>query len=137
MGVNDFEIRSMVKCHRMFTLRQGKFLIAKLLLVTLLLQAFLPAWAGLSTATQSDWTEVCVSSGVKWVKQTESGHIGSHTASDHCLFCAVTGASPEFDASIYLLSTSGDSQHAATCLPCNASVFPGHNLQSRAPPSFS
>ena len=120
----------------MFITQPIKFLLAKLLLATLL-QAFLPAWAAMPTAGQSDWTEVCVSSGIKWVQLTETGHAGLHAASDHCLFCAVTGAAPEFDARVYLLGATANIQHAALSLLSVASVFPGHSLQSRAPPSFS
>lgn len=121
----------------MFISRHTKFLLAKLLLATLLLQAFLPAWAAMQNVRQSDWTEVCVSSGIKWVKSTESGHAGLHTSSKHCLFCAVTGTAPEFDASLYLLGAPGTTQHVAISPYSVASVFPGHSLQSRAPPSFS
>lgn len=128
---------AMVKFIAMSISRHFRSLLAKLLLATLLLQAFLPAWAAMQTVGQSDWTEVCVSSGIKWVKATESGQAGMHTASEHCLFCAVTGAAPEFDASIYLLGAAGNIRHAAISLPSVASVFPGHSLQSRAPPSFS
>jgi hypothetical protein len=126
-----------VKFFAMFISRQIRLFLSRLLLATLLLQAFLPAWAAMQTVGQSNWTEICVSSGIKWVKSTESGHVGLHTASEHCLFCAVTGAAPEFDASIYLLGASGNFQHAAISPLSVASVFPGHSLQSRAPPSLS
>jgi len=126
-----------VKLFAMFSTRHLKFHIAKLLLAAMLLQSFLPAWAAMRTAGQSNWIEVCVSSGIKWVKLTESGHAESQSASDHCLFCAVTGAAPEFDVSVYLLDTLRYSEFAILSPFSVAMVFPGHSLQSRAPPSFS
>ena len=126
----------MLKFSAMFISRHARFLLARLLLAALLLQALLPAWAAMQTAGQTGWTEICVSSGIKWVK-SESGPAGLHTASEHCLFCAVTGAAPEFDASLYLLGAPGNIRHAVNSPHSVASVFPGHSLQSRAPPSFS
>lgn len=127
----------MVKFFAMFLSRQIKFQLARLLLAAMLLQAFLPAWAAIRTAGQSDWMEVCVSSGIKWVKLTEPGHAGMQSASEHCLYCSVTGAAPEFDASVYLLDALCCSQPASISPLSVAVVFPGHSLQSRAPPSFS
>jgi hypothetical protein len=126
-----------VKLFFMFSTRHLKLHIAKLLLAAMLLQAFLPAWASMRTAGQSNWIEICVSSGIKWVKLTEPGHAGSQSASDHCLYCAATGAAPEFDVSVYLLDTLRYSESAALPSCSVAMVFPGHSLQSRAPPSFS
>jgi hypothetical protein len=106
----------------------------------LLLQAFMPAWAAMQSAGQAGWTEICVSSGIKWVKLADAGESGStsvHAGSEHCLFCAATGAAPEFDASAYLLPTSSYSLPVAVPSRFVAAVFPGHSLQSRAPPSRS
>lgn len=127
----------MIKLLLMFLSRHIKLLLARLLLAAILLQAFLPAWAAMQKVGQADWMEVCVSSGIKWVKLTESGHAGAQSASNHCLYCAVTGAAPEFDASIYLLDARRCRDYALIPPISVATAYPGHSLQSRAPPSFS
>lgn len=124
----------------MFFHQSVKTLIARFLLAMLLLQAFMPAWAAMQTAGQAGWMEICVSSGIKWVKLADAGDADSNSrqaANDHCLFCAATGAAPEFDASAYLLPSSCCSLPVAIPSRFTAAVFPGHSLQSRAPPALS
>lgn len=111
-------------------------LLASLLLLSLLLQAMLPALGGAAVEASSRWIEVCASSGVKWVQFDHEAPKPQHGAADHCVLCAVTGAVPEFDVQRYL------SVFAATVylVPSRVDafgVYPGHIQRSRAPPVFS
>lgn len=123
----------------MFLRRIPRHLFASLLVAALLLQSLLPAVAGMRSEPGARWIEVCVNSGIKWVK-LDAGksdslpHAGGHA--DHCVLCAVAGPTPEFDARRYLPEPSA----AALTLPAHTdpvTAFPGHALRSRAPPAFS
>ena len=124
----------------MFLRRIPRHLFASLLVAALLLQSLLPAFAGVRSDQGARWIEICVNSGIKWVKldagKTDSlpHTVGTHA--DHCVLCAATGPAPEFDASRYLPELS----FAALALPTHThlvTAFPGHALRSRAPPAFS
>ncbi len=124
----------------MFLRRIPRHLFASLLVAALLLQSLLPAFAGVRSDQGARWIEVCVNSGIKWVK-LDAGKAnalphagGSHV--DHCVLCAATGPAPEFDVRRYLPVPSV----AAVTLPVlvvPVTAFPGHALRSRAPPAFS
>jgi hypothetical protein len=117
--------------------------IAKFLLVAIMLQAVLPSFAAQHNAknglSASGWVEVCSAQGSKWVAQDNhpgsSQHASAHA--DHCVFCSATGAGAEFDATRYIppsdITSSGVqiTQHDA------ASIYAGHVILSRAPPSHS
>jgi hypothetical protein len=77
-------------------------LLAGMVLFALLLQTVLPVVAGATSYSSGQWIEVCAASGAKWIKldPDTAGHSQAH--SDHCVFCAATGAAPEFDAALYL-----------------------------------
>ena len=117
--------------------------IAKFLLVAIMLQAVLPAFAaqqnsknGLSAA---GWVEVCSAQGSKWVARDNHSlpaqHASAHT--DHCVFCSATGASAEFDATRYLPPSDLTSSVVNITIHDAASVYAGHVILSRAPPSHS
>ncbi len=117
--------------------------IAKFLLVAIMLQAVLPASAaqhnvknGLSAA---GWVEVCSAQGSKWVAQDNHSlpaqHASAHT--DHCVFCSATGASAEFDATRYIPPSDLTSSVVNITTHDAASVYAGHVILSRAPPSLS
>ncbi len=124
----------------MFLRRIPRHLFASLLVAALLLQSLLPAFAGMRSEQGARWIEVCVNSGIKWVK-LDAGKADSlpHAAgshADHCVLCAATGPVSEFDARRYLSVQSA----TALTLPALAApvmAFPGHALRSRAPPAFS
>ena len=115
-------------------------LVARILLAALLLQAVVPAWANHKTSDAKHGTEICTSTGTKWV-QTES--VGgkslpvSHAASDHCVFCSTTGASTEFNASDYLSFHCPQYQTVLQADSDPVVQFVGHSKLSRAPPSHS
>jgi hypothetical protein len=87
--------------------------IAKFLLVAIMLQAVMPAFAAQHNAknglSSAGWVEVCSAQGSKWVAQDNhpgsSQHASAHA--DHCVFCSATGAGAEFDATAAVTSTSG------------------------------
>lgn len=120
--------------------RIHRSLLSGLLLAALLLQTLLPAFAAVRAEQGSSWIEVCVSSGIKWVKSdfaspdSAPASVGSHA--DHCVLCAATGPATEFDANAYLPAQTA----ALAALPrliVPVTAFPGHALRSRAPPVFS
>lgn len=107
------------------------------MLTALLLQSLMPAIASLHPADGARWIEVCVSSGVKWVQIDDgSGTMASHSAADHCVLCAATGATPEFDVRCYLSDVATDHP---SCLWDRPPIltFSAFQRQSRAPPRFS
>ena len=117
--------------------------IAKFLLVAIMLQAVMPAFAtqhnaksGLSAA---GWVEVCSAQGSKWVAQDNhpgsSQHVSAHA--DHCVFCSTTGAGAEFDATRYIPPRDLSSSVVNITTHDAASVYAGHVILSRAPPSHS
>ena len=117
--------------------------IAKFLLVAIMLQAVLPAFAtqqnsknGLSAA---GWVEVCSAQGSKWAVQehhsSPAQHASAHT--DHCVFCSTTGASAEFDATRYIPPSDLTSSVVNITIHDAASVYAGHVILSRAPPTHS
>jgi len=125
----------------MFLRRHFPSQIARLLLAVMLLQTFLPAWAALHN-NPSDWVEICASSGVKWVKTSSAGdqqqqHSTQQVLHDHCVLCAATDAKADFDPTPYLFTALCCSQPAADAWQHKPLAFPGHSLQSRAPPFFS
>jgi hypothetical protein len=111
-------------------------LLAAVVLFVLLLQLLLPAIAGAASNSSERWVEVCAASGVKWVKTDTAKHTVEHVSAEHCVFCAVTGAVPEFDVRPFLSPDLSD-----VCIPRQASsfvrVFRGYSTLSRAPPAFS
>ncbi len=133
--------------------RIHRSLLSGWLLAALLLQSLLPAMASMRAEQGAQWIEVCVSSGIRWVKvdasaaaagqfavdqaagdQPATTHATAHA--DHCVLCAATGAAPEFDARRYLpLAVATLALPPSVVSPVPA--FPGHALQSRAPPVFS
>ena len=107
------------------------------LVAALLWQLLMPAIAGVRSGDGGRWTEVCVSSGVKWVQTSDANQPPfSHAAADHCVLCAATGAAPEFDVRAYLLDAAPD-----RLSPLRGHtpflVFSAFQRRSRAPPSFS
>jgi hypothetical protein len=111
-------------------------LLASLLLLALMLQSLLPAIAGSLSGGSGRWIEVCASSGVKWVKLDQQTAAGEHAGNGHCLLCAATGAAPDFDVHHYLQADACDARPTWHAVPTQAR-YPGHALQSRAPPLFS
>lgn len=130
----------MIKFVPMFLRRYLRPQLARLLLAVMLLQTLLPAWAALHS-NPSDWVEICASSGVKWVKTSNTDGKQDSSARqalhEHCVLCAATGAKNEFDVTPYLLTSLCCSQPAAGHTQNKPLAFPGHSLQSRAPPFFS
>jgi hypothetical protein len=107
------------------------------LVAALLLQSLMPAIAGVRSGDGTRWAEVCVSSGVKWVSMSDAGEARvSHAAVDHCVFCAATGAAPEFDVRDYL-SDSATDMPSIRRDRTPVLTFSAFQQQSRAPPSFS
>lgn len=111
--------------------------LSRWLLSALLLQLLMPAIASVRPADGARWIEVCVSSGVKWVQMDDgSGIASSHSTVDHCMLCATTGGTPEFDVRRYLSDVASDN----LSLPSDRStilIFSAFQRQSRAPPRFS
>jgi len=111
-------------------------LISRCLIAFMLLQFALPSWAAFGSASQPGWVEICAASGMQWVKLVQpDGKAADHQpAHDHCLLCASTGATPNFDPSTHLDTLLRDeivtsSSHAAHCW------YAGHSILSRAPPA--
>jgi hypothetical protein len=111
-------------------------LLSSLLLVALLLQTMLPALGGASAEASNRWIEVCASSGVKWVQLNHDSPKQQHTAADHCVLCAATGAVPEFDVQRYLPALAANTYLVPKRVDAFG-VFPGYAQRSRAPPVFS
>ena len=111
-------------------------LLSSLLLVALLLQTMLPALGGASAEASNRWIEVCASSGVKWVQLNHDSPKQQHTAADHCVLCAATGAVPEFDVQRYLPVLAANTYLVPKRVDAFG-AFPGHSQRSRAPPVFS
>ena len=114
-------------------------LIARILLAAILLQAAGPILAAYQHKTGARWTEICSTSGSKWVASTDVDKLsgaGAHVGSDHCVFCGSTGAAHEFDVSHYLPALLS-SNLPVTGVQCDAaSRYAGHAILSRAPPAF-
>jgi hypothetical protein len=107
--------------------------LAGLLLLALLLQSLLPALGGAATEASNRWIEVCASSGVKWVKLDQGSPAQQHSAADHCVLCAATGAVPQFDVQRYLTALAATTYLVPKRVDAFG-VFPGHAQRSRAPP---
>lgn len=104
------------------------------LVAALLLQSLMPAMAGVRAGDGTRWAEVCVSSGVKWVKTSDASQPQfSHAAADHCVLCAATGAAPEFDVRTYL-SDSATDRLSFRRDRTPVLTFSAFQRQSRAPP---
>ena len=117
--------------------------IAKFLLVAIMLQAVLPAFAAQHNAknglSAAGWIEVCSAQGSKWVAQDNHSLPAQHASvhADHCVFCSTTGASAEFDATRYIPPSDLTSSVVNITTHDAASVYAGHVILSRAPPSHS
>jgi hypothetical protein len=117
--------------------------IAKFLLVVIILQAVLPAFEVQHNAknilSAAGWVDVCSAQGSKWVAQdihpSSSQHASAHA--DHCVFCSTTGAGAEFDATRYIPPSDLTSLVVNISNHDAASVYAGHVILSRAPPSYS
>ena len=107
--------------------------LSVLLLLALLLQTLLPALGGATAEASDRWIEVCASSGVKWVKLDQGSPAQQHSAADHCVLCAATGAVPEFDVQRYLPVFAANTYLVPSRVDAFG-VFPGHAQRSRAPP---
>lgn len=111
--------------------------MSALLLLAMMLQTLLPALASTQGDTSARWVEVCAASGLKWVKlNTASDGSTPHAAGEHCVVCAATGATPEFDATRYLRPSVWH-RLALSVSTDPLSSFPGHALHARAPPFLS
>ena len=110
--------------------------LSGLLLLALLLQTLLPALGGATAEASSRGIEGGASSGVKWVKLDQGAPSQQHTAADHCVMCAATGAAPEFDAKRYLTALAATTYLVPKRVDASG-VFPGHAQRSRAPPILS
>ncbi len=108
--------------------------LAGLLLLALLLQTLLPALGGAATEASNRWIEVCASSGVKWVKLDQGSPAQQHSAADHCVLCAATGAAPEFDARAHLDVQLRD-EVVVSSPKVSHSWSAGHFILPRAPPA--
>ena len=127
----------MIRSTPMFDRLRPRKALSRWLLAALLLQCLMPAIASVRAADSARWIEVCVNSGVKWVQMADTGHVESaHSAADHCVLCAATGAAPEFDVRPYLF---GVSTFATPSRPGQVLVrtFTAFHQHSRAPPAFS
>lgn len=116
--------------------QSSRSLLSALLLLVLLMQALLPAMAAVRAQPQAAWVEVCSVSGLQRIRTDQPQDTASHTAADHCMLCAVSGAVPAFDVSPFLhagLSEVSPVEKVGTQIV----VFPGHALLARAPPAFS
>ena len=120
--------------------RAHRSLLSGLLLAALLLQSLLPAFAAVRAEQGARWIEVCVSSGIKWVKLDTASHESAPQAAaahaDHCVLCAATGPEADYDASQYLAAPTA-AMVVLPALPSPVTAYPGHALRSRAPPVFS
>ena len=110
--------------------------ISGIVLFALMLQMVLPAIAGAAAASGERWIEVCAASGVKWVKLDHDQAGGQHASADHCMLCAATGATPEFDSSRYLNTALAEAEIVVSVV-ASYPTYPSHLLRSRAPPQLS
>jgi len=128
----------MIRSEPMFDRLRPRKALSRWLLAALLLQCLMPAIASVRAADSARWIEVCVNSGVKWVKMADAADAAdarsAHSATDHCVLCAATGAAPEFDVRPYL---SGFSTFALPSQPDRTLVrtFTAFHQHSRAPPT--
>ena len=124
----------MIKFRPMFSRLISRKTLSCWLVAALLLQWLMPAMAGVRSGDGTRWTEVCVSSGVKWVPMSDAGEPQfSHAAADHCVLCAATGAAPEFDVRAYLSDSATDSLSLRRDRT-PVLTFSAFQQQSRAPP---
>ncbi len=127
----------MIKSRPMFSRLISRKALSCWLVAALLLQSLMPAIAGVRSGDGKRWIEVCVTSGVKWVQMSDASEPQfSHTAADHCVLCAATGAAPEFDVLTYLSDAATDSLSLRRDRT-PVLTFSAFQRQSRAPPSFS
>ena len=126
----------MLTSRPMFIRALHRQLLAGIVLFALLAQILLPAIAGAASASGERWIEVCAASGAKWIKLDDASAGDEHAAADHCMLCAATGATPEFDSTRYLKAALADAQ-AAALLAASLQTYPSHILRSRAPPKLS
>ena len=124
----------MIKSRPMFSRLISRKALSCWLVAALLLQSLMPAIAGVRSGDGKRWIEVCVTSGVKWVQMSDASEPQfSHTAADHCVLCAATGAAPEFDVLTYLSDAATDSLSLRRDrIP--VLTFSAFQQQSRAPP---
>lgn len=120
----------------MFNPSRHRRLLAGILLFALMLQSLLPGMAGAVSDSPGRWTEICASSGVKWVQLDLQSTPGEHTLDGHCLLCVATGALPDFDVRRHLQAHATDARPTPRALSTRR-VFPGHALRARAPPAYS
>ena len=121
----------------MFDCLRPRKALSRWLLAALLLQCLMPAIASVRAADSARWIEICVSSGVKWVQMADAADAQSaHTAADHCVLCAATGAAPEFDVRDYL-SDSATDMPSIRRDRTPVLTFSAFQQQSRAPPKLS
>jgi len=127
----------MIKFRPMFSRLISRKTLSCWLVAALLLQWLMPAMAGVRSGDGTRWTEVCVSSGVKWVQMSDASQAQfSHVAADHCVLCAATGAARDFDVRAYLSDAATDSLSLRRGRTPVLS-FSAFQRRSRAPPSFS
>ena len=127
----------MIRSGPMFDRLRPRKALSRWLLAALLLQCLMPAIASVRAADSARWIEICVSSGVKWVQMADAADAQSaHTATDHCVLCAATGAAPEFDVHDYLSDSATDMPSIRRDRTPVLTFF-ALQRQSRAPPSFS
>ena len=127
----------MVRSDPMFDRLRPRKALSRWLLAALLLQCLMPAIASVRAADSARWIEVCVNSGVKWVQMSEAADTPSaHSAADHCVLCAATGAAPEFDVRSYLSAVSSFAPPSQPD-PTLVRTFTAFHQHSRAPPSLS
>jgi hypothetical protein len=121
----------------MFDRLRPRKALSRWLLAALMLQCLMPAIASVRAADSARWIEICVSSGVKWVQMADAADGQSaHTAADHCVLCAATGAAPEFDVRDYL-SDSATDMPSIRRDRTPVLTFSAFQQQSRAPPKLS
>ena len=124
---------------KIWTMSFGNFLhrrVARYLIAVLLIQLALPSWAALGASGKPGWMEICAAGGIQWVKlappdTTPADH---QAANDHCLLCAATGATPDFDTRAHLNAELR--HHAIAFYPwAGHRWYAGHSILSRAPPA--
>ena len=124
----------MIRSAPMFDRLRPRKALSRWLLAALLLQCLMPAIASVRAADSARWIEICVSSGVKWVQMADAADAQSaHTAADHCVLCAATGAAPEFDVRDYLSDSATDMPYIRRDRT-PVLTFSAFQQQSRAPP---
>ena len=110
--------------------------VARYLIAVLLIQLALPTWAALGASGKPGWMEICAAGGIQWVKlaQPDTTPADHQTANSHCLLCAATGATPDFDTRAHL---HAEPRHQAiTFYPwAGHRWYAGHSILSRAPPA--